>query len=143
MIPLLEDPPLVSSSYSHAGQYLLQMKAMAEFSKQSVGLAQNGAVQITENTWNELAEQCCLPKEVLRKVLDRWTQDGDDGAKFLERVDGDFYTLGQSHQKALEFLKRQGEIRIEQSNRGKASASKRAMAKRDITRKKLEHREKS
>lgn len=61
--------------------------------------------------------------------MDRWTQDGDDGAKFLERVGEDFFTLAPAYIKALDFLNRQGERRINQSKRGKASSIKKIKAK--------------
>ncbi len=129
LIPLLKDPPLVGSSRSHAGQYLLQMNLMGELSKNSIQLVKEGGIQLSEKKLEEFAQACGLTSELLTKVLDRWTQDGNDGAKFLERIDGDFYTLGPEHYKALEFLKRQGELRIKQSNRGKSSAIKRSQAK--------------
>lgn len=129
LIPLLRDPPLVGSSRSHAGQYLLQMNLMGEFSKNSVQLATFGAIQIPQKKLQEFAQACGLTPEALIRIIDRWTQDGDDGAKFIELVEDDYYTLGPEHQKALEFLKRQGELRIKQSSRGKASAIKKAKAK--------------
>jgi hypothetical protein len=135
LIPLLKDPPLVGSSRSHAGQYLLQMNLMGEFSKNSVQLARSGAIQLSQQKLEEFAKACDLTSEVLIKIIDRWTQDGDDGAKFIEKVEDDFYTLGPEHQKALEFLQRQGELRIEQSNRGKSSAIKREQARNGKKRK--------
>lgn len=130
LIPLLTDPPLVGANQFHGGQYLLQMEVMAEFSKQSALFAQEGAVEISEDRWGELANSCGLSKEILRKVHDRWTQDGDDGGQFLNEVGDGFYTLGTEYNKALEFLNRQGQIRIQNSNRGKFSVIKRSKAKK-------------
>jgi len=121
LIPLLQDPPLVNPNQTHASQYLLQMKIMEVFSNQSIQLVKDGAVRIPQDQWEEIAAQCKLNKEVLSKIQDRWTHDGDDGAKFLEKVDDDFYILGPEHYKALEFLRDQGELRIRQSQRGKKS----------------------
>lgn len=129
LIPLLKDPPLVGSSRSHAGQYLIQMNIMGEFSRQSIELFNDGVIQITQEQWAEFAQSCGLTDDVLAKLQDRWTQDGDNGAKFLHKVDDDFYTLGPEYEKELDFLKKQGELRINQSNRGKASVIKRSKAK--------------
>lgn len=130
LIPLLKDPPLVNPNQSHAGQYLLQMNIMGEFSNQSIQLANEGVIQLSQEKLNKLSQVCDLRPEVLRKVLERWTQDGDDGAKFLERVEDDFFTLGSEYKKELDFLKKQGEIRITQSHRGKKSVINRDKAKR-------------
>jgi len=128
MIPLLSDPLLVGSNQYHAGQYLLQMLVMREFVKQSVDFAKYGHVKITQDSWQKMAEECgVLP--ILKKILDRWTQDGQDGPKFLEENDNNFYALGPSYQREADFLIRQGNLRISQSNRGKAAATKRIQAK--------------
>ena len=79
--------------------------------------------------WNKMAISCGLSVEVLKKVQGRWTQDGDDGAKFLEKVDNNYFTLGQAHNKVLVFLVAQGKLRQEASNRGTASALKRRKAR--------------
>lgn len=130
LIPLLKDPPLVNPNQYHAAQYLLQMKFMEEFSKNSIQLFKEGAIQLSPQKLDEYAQISGLTSEILRKVMDRWTQDGDDGAKFLERVEKDFFTLRPEYKKALDFLKRQGEHRIKQSNRGKASAVQKIKANR-------------
>lgn len=129
LIPLLKDPPLVNPNQFHAAQYLLQMLLMEEFSKQSVRLAQEGVVLITPEQWKQSGQLCGLTEEVLKKVKERWLKDGDDGAKFLEKVDGDFYTLGQEHAKVSSFLVEQGKLRLRQSCRGKKAAIKREKAK--------------
>lgn len=131
LIPVIKDPPLVGANRSFAGQYLLQMKLMAEFSKQSIDLFNYGAIEITEMQWEKFAQLCCLTSDVLLKIKERWTRDGDDGAKFLECVDDNFYTLGIEYQNELEFLKRQGELRIAQSKRGSISAIKQKKAKQE------------
>ena len=129
LIPLLKDPPLVGSSRSHAGQYLIQMALMGEFSRQSVQFYKEGVIQITEKQLQQFAQACGLTPEVLIKIIDRWTQDGNDGAKFLERVDNDFFTLGIEYKKEAAFLKKQGELRVNRSNGGKASAVQKTMKK--------------
>ena len=106
------------------------MQVMGEFSKNSIQLFKENAIQITQETWEELSQFCCLPQSMLPRVIDRWTQDGNDGAKFLELIEGDFFTLGHEHGKALAFLKDQGKLRIKQSNRRKAGVIKMERAKK-------------
>lgn len=129
LIPLLRDPPLVNPNQYHSGQFLFQMNLMGEFSDKSVKFFEDGVVEISHKKMEEFAQACNLNPEVLIKVLDRWTQDGDDGAKFLDRIEDDFFTLGPDYEKESEFLKRQGELRITQSKRGTASVIKQAKAK--------------
>ena len=128
MIPILSDPILVGSNQYYAGQYLLQMLIMGEFVRQSVHFAKHGYVKITQEIWQRMAQECGVSK-ILNNILDRWTQDGLDGAKFLNKIESDFYSLGSSYEKEADFLARQGNHRIKQSNRGKISATKRIKAK--------------
>jgi len=120
MIPILSDPVLVGANQYHAGQYLLQMLVMGEFVKQSINFAKYGCIKIPQEYWQKMAQECnVLP--IIIKILDRWTQDGSNGQKFLEKIDKDFYMLGSSYQKETDFLIRQGNHRIKQSNRAKVS----------------------
>jgi len=128
MIPILSDPLLVGSNQYHAGQYLLQMLVMAEFVRQSVDFAKHGCIKIPMETWQKMAQECGV-SSIIEKILDRWTRDDSDGPKFLEKIDKDFYTLGSSYQKEIDFLIRQGNYRITRSIGGKTSATKRAKAK--------------
>lgn len=124
MIPILSDPLVVSSNQYHAGQYLLQMLIMGEFVEQSVDFAKYGQITILQSKWQQMAQECnVLP--ILPMIIDRWTQDGDDGPKFLHKLEKGFYTLGPSYEKEIDFLIRQGNHRIKQSSRGKAAALKR------------------
>lgn len=106
------------------------MKIIGEFSNQSIGLFKEGVIEIVETQWEKFAQDCGLSRDVLIKIQDRWMQDGSDGEKFLERVEGNFYTLSNGYQKELDFLKRQGELRIFQSKRGISSRVKQQNAKR-------------
>lgn len=125
LIPLLSDPPLVNPNQSHAGQYLLQMELMEECSNQSIFIVKNDVIEITQKQWETLAQSSGLSIEILKRIQDRWTQDGTDGEKLLEKVSPNFYKLGPKYSKEWEFLKEQGSIRIKNSNLGKTSALKR------------------
>lgn len=129
LIPILPDPILVGANQFHSAQYLFQMYIAGEFSKNSHVLCKEGAIPIMKEKREEFAKLCGLTPELLSRVWELYTSDGDETAKFLEKVSGEFYTLGKSHQKSLEFLKRQGQLRITQSHRGKKSAMNRAKSK--------------
>lgn len=124
LIPLLKDPPLVNPNQYHAHQYLLQMEIMTVFSNKSVDLAIRKCIEISPEEWEAIALSCGIPKELLKRILDRWTQDGNDAPKFLEHIEGNFYTLGNEHRKELDFLRKQGEKRKSQSIRGLISAQR-------------------
>lgn len=129
MIPILSDPLLVGSNQYHAGQYSLQMLVMREFAHQSVDFAKYGHIKISQELWSTMAQECAvLP--ILFKIIDKWTQDGSDGPKFLDKVGNDFYTLGSAYQKERDFIIDQGDYRVKQSERGKVSASKRIKTKK-------------
>jgi hypothetical protein len=121
LIPIPSDPPLINPTQYYAKQYLYQTEIMSEFSKQSVHLAQHGAIYIPKERRNELGALCDLQGNIIEKIHDRWTQDGDDAPKFLEKIGDDFYTLGPNDQKALKFLKEQGRLRIKQSEKAKST----------------------
>jgi hypothetical protein len=122
LIPIMPDPILVGANQYHAGLYLLQMKIMGEFCKQSVTLAKKGFIEIPNELWIKLAIECNV-ENILTKILDSWTQDGDTH-KFLNKVDKNLYTLGEAHKKEQDVLIRQGNLRILQSHRGIVSAQK-------------------
>lgn len=120
LIPIMSDPILVGSNQYHAGQFLLQMKIMGEFCKQSVGLANKGFIEITHEQWTMFAMECnVLP--ILPRIIAAWTQDGS-APRFLKIIDKNLYTLGDAHKKELEALINTGKLRIRQSMRGIASA---------------------
>ncbi len=50
-------------------------------------------------------------------------------SKVFEKVDNNLYSLGEAHQRELDVLIEQGNLRIQQSNRGKASVAKRKAKK--------------
>jgi hypothetical protein len=124
LIPLVHDPPLVGSNQYHAGQYALQMDIMAELSRNSIEVSNQGCVKISNERWHELAQQSGLTPSIASLIHNRWTQDGDDAPLFLEEVSANHYTLGKAYSKELQFLKSQGRMRLRRSHAGKRSAFK-------------------
>lgn len=110
LIPILKDPQLVGPTQYYANQYLLQNEIMAEFSNQSIRLAEDGIVILTDEIW----EKGGLPSRLRNLVKTSWTQD-NDGERFLEEKDKNAYTLGPAYHKELKFLKEQGELRKQNS----------------------------
>jgi hypothetical protein len=111
LVPVARDPQLVGPTQYYSNLFLLQNEILAEFSNQSIRLAEEGVVALNEEIW-ELGK---LPPKVKEKVQECWIQDGNDGEKFLEKIDKNIYTLGPSYHKELQFLKEQGERRKQRS----------------------------
>lgn len=122
LIPLLKDPPLVgSNNRTIASLYSLQMNIMAEFSKQSVELFRSGCIHISKDCWEEFCWENKISPSFSKTIHDAWTQDSDTDAKFLEKVEDEFYTLGAEYSKEVAFLKDQGKKRVQASKAGKKS----------------------
>jgi hypothetical protein len=125
LVPVPELPPLVSAPQYHAGQSLLQMLVMEEFTNNSIDLAIQGSIKIMDERWKVFLNQSGLPESVFKNVINRWLSDGDDGGRFLIRIEKDRFTLGEEYSKELNFLIFQGLHRKEQKNRGLISVQKR------------------
>lgn len=115
LIPILKDPQLVKPTQYYAHQYLLQNEVMAEFSNQSIRLAESNIIEISDLMWYQKGSSCGLPNRVIDTIKDCWTQDNDNSPRFLEKVDKNIYTLGPAYHKELFFLKEQGELRKKRS----------------------------
>lgn len=127
LIPfLLKDPPLIGSTRYNGFLYSLQMDVMAEFSRCSIDLYKSNCIKISKDRWKELCHKNNIPPSLGDQVHDRWLNDGNDGPRFLKKVDIEHYTLGAEYAKELGFLKEQGKIRAEASVRGKQSQSRKS-----------------
>jgi hypothetical protein len=128
LVPLPDLPPLVSAPQYHAGQALLQMLIMDEFSQKSIELATRGNIEIIQEKWDDFLKQTALPPSVFKKVRSRWLADGDDGPKFLAEVEKNRYTLGEHYGKEYKFLRSQGLMRKNRQQQGQVSVRKRLMS---------------
>ena len=131
LVPVPDLPPLVSAPQYHAGQALLQMLIMEEFTNQSIDLATLGSVLISEERWAEFLKQSGLPQSVFRQARARWLVDGDDGPRFLIELEPGRFTFGEKYHKELNFLRSQGQIRKGRQEQGRRSVRKRSPAARD------------
>lgn len=125
LVPVPDLPPLVSAPQYHAGQALLQMLIMEEFTNQSVDLVRLGSIEISDERWNEFLKQSGLPLSIFKQALDRWQVDGEDGSRFLVQVEPNRFTFGEKYSKELNFLRAQGLMRKDRQVQGKTSVRRR------------------
>ena len=104
LVPVLSDPPLIGRERDHGAQYSFQMAVVQRMRLESESIVKLGGVTLDKATLEQLAKVAGLPPTLLDPVIDRWTQDGTDGPKMLERVDGDVYRLGDAHKPAWDFM---------------------------------------
>lgn len=127
LVPMTSLPPLVSAPQYHAGQVLLQMLIMEEFTCQSLDLAGIGSIEISEEKWAAFAKQCALPISIFNQARYRWLADGEDGPRFLIQVDKNRYLLSEAYAKELKFLCSQGDLRRERQLQAQNSVRKRRL----------------
>ena len=108
LVPMVDIPPLVGRANEHGHQASFSMALVAEMRERARELVKEGGVIITPMRAEQLAERALLPLNLVPQVLDRWTQDGDDGPAFLHRIERDRYTLGDAHASARAFLEEAG-----------------------------------
>ncbi|MDP1608974.1 MAG: hypothetical protein Q8L98_06650 [Chlamydiales bacterium] len=113
LVPMAKFPPFVSAPQYHAGQALLQMLIMEEFTRQSILFSHADSIEIPEEKWQEFCKSSGLPVSVFKQVRYRWLSDGEDGFRFLVQVAKNKYTLGESYMKECQFLRAQGAMRKE------------------------------
>ena len=96
-------------------------------------LASDGSVPISPERLAELAGKAGLPTGMVPRVIDRWTQDGHDGAAFLESPSRNRYTLGKTHARELAFLLASGRRELGGAAAGKRSVEARGAKRRRLT----------
>ena len=110
LIPWPPAVPLVGRPNEHGAQRALRLRLLIELRKRARELVLNGGVRLTEERWVSLAQEAMLPVSVLQAVIDRWTQDGEDGPAFLKVVDRNSYTIGEAHKEVRDFLEDAGRL---------------------------------
>lgn len=136
LVPITELPPLIGSKNTHASQAMLQLLILEEFSNQSDALFQNSSIQITQNRWEQLAQEAKLPKTSLSRVISGWIEGDLFSKPFLDKQ-GDEYTLGPTYGRVLNFLEQQGKHRIDGSKGGeKAAVNKKVLIGKNYSKKK-------
>ncbi len=123
LVPLPELPSFVSAPQYYAGQALLQMLIMEEFTRQSIDLVMNQSIEISEEKWEEFFKKSKLPSSICKLALHTWI--GQSRGSFLIPIGRDRYTLGTLYEKELKFLSCQGALRKDRQIQAQISVRKR------------------
>lgn len=125
LVPIVDIPPLVGRPADHGSQANFQMELMVAFRKRAVELVKEGGIYLPETELRLLANESGLPQRILKKVMDRWVQDGNDGPAFLDVIENDRYALGKSHSVAQDFIISAGKKSLRKSRAAKISIANR------------------
>lgn len=91
LVPIIGTPPLVGRRNDHAAQLAFKFELVLEMVRAGETIL-DGGVLLPESERERLASLVGLPTSTMNKALDRWTQDGKDGPRMLER-EGDRFLL--------------------------------------------------
>lgn len=125
LVPLIDMPPMVGRERDHGAQAAMQLLTLAAIRRRARELVNEGGVALE---WLELAGQAGVSEALLPRVLDRWTQDGDDGPAFLQRQ-GNRYTLGNAYTEARNYMVAAGERELNGAARQKQGREKKEKAR--------------
>lgn len=126
LVPVLPLPPFVGREREYGPQATLSMLLVAHIRAAGRELVEHGGAKLDTETLSRLAAASGLPTPIVPMLIDRWTQDGDDGPALLKRVDKDRFTLGDAHKAARDFIEEGCKREHAGSIGGKRSAAKRA-----------------
>jgi len=118
LVPMLPLPPLVGRPNDKGAQVNLQLRLLAEMRRRATEFYEEGGVLLSSYELENFAKEATLPLTTLRKVIDRWTQDGEDGPALLELIEEDRYTLGKTHVDARNFIAEAGREEIQGKEAG-------------------------
>jgi hypothetical protein len=130
LVPVVVSPPFVGARRTFGAQAALAkalVYSMIETVEKRVQLAQEQSVLIDITEQYRLAKRVGLDEKTLRNALDRWSQDGDDGPAFLERIGKDRFNLADNsvYGDARRFMQDTVEGSANARKDGKRSAEKR------------------
>ncbi len=136
LVPIVDQKQL-PSPVGRGQQFAKQRNAaqswMIELTKHSDEYFENGSVQFTSQMVKKVCDRALIQpySKLYLNMVEKWLE-GDKqtrldrtGGPYLEK-DGDRYKLADTYQDAEQHLLLQGERRISNSKRGKASAAKKA-----------------
>jgi hypothetical protein len=133
LVPMLADlPPFVGRSNDHGAQASLALAVVTELRVQAARLVEDGGAQVPFDT---LARRFRIGPDLLARVLDRWTKDGDDGPAFLQRVDATRVTLGDAHAPERDFILDAGKRELDGRAVAQAATEKRQGSRERLARK--------
>jgi hypothetical protein len=133
LVPIVDIAPLVNPGRYYGPQAAFQQAVVRKIVERRKHIPDRGgaALSLSDDLW-PVADRLNLPQSTMKRALDRWTSDGDDGPKFLELVDGRLegdavYHLADNdkYRRAREFVAETARRSQRASEAGKASANKR------------------
>lgn len=125
LVPVLELPPFVGRPADWEPQAAFSGWLTIEMRNQARLIEQQGSASINDEQMRELAARAALPQTLLHAVLDRWTQDGNDGPAFLLRPSPDHYTLAKNNEVAWQYIVTAGKTENAASRSGKRKITQR------------------
>jgi hypothetical protein len=128
LVPIVPLPPFVGRPHDFAAQAAFQFKIVGALLDHRIQLVTDGGALLGAEELRRRAEQVGLPVATIPRVLDRWSQDGDDGPAFLERVERDRYNLADTapYRGARGFLIEAGRRTLEGQAGARATVEKKA-----------------
>lgn len=129
LIPWLPMPPFVGRERDHGAQANLQLHLLLALRDRADELVHYGGVALSEENLAKLARDSGLPLTLVPKVMDRWTQDGDDGPAVLKQTERGIYTLGDHYARERTFLEEGGRRELDGARNGRLGVAKRKQAR--------------
>jgi len=126
-VPVLPMPPFCGRERDWAGQAVFQFLLEAELVARRMDLATDGGALLLAADFERLAARAGMPAGSWRKVIARWTQDGDDGPAMLELVAKDRYVIADRapYKAAREWLLEGARRSLQGRQRGERRAAQR------------------
>jgi hypothetical protein len=133
LVPIVDIAPLVNPGRYYGPQAAFQQALVRKIVERRKHIPERGGATLSliDDLW-PMADRLNLPQSTMKRALDRWTSDGNDGPQFLELVDGQIegqavYHLGdnEKYRRAREFVAETARRSKRASEAGKASANKR------------------
>jgi hypothetical protein len=133
LVPIVDIAPLVTPGYTYGPQAAFQQSVVRKIVEKRLKIPERGGAPLSlkDDLW-PIADRLGLPQSTMKRVLERWTCNGDDGPQFLELVKGKIngkavYHLADNEQYGLakNFINETARRSKKASEAGKASALKR------------------
>ena len=125
LVPLTPLPPLIGRERDWGSQAAFSLLVVIELRRGARQLVEEGGVLIRHQRLAELSSLVALPRDLVVRVMDRWTHDGDDAPAFLESTGRHRYLLGSAHRAARDFLEAAGRSELEGAERGRKRGARR------------------
>jgi hypothetical protein len=119
-------PPMVGRENEWASQAQMQLLALRELRTHAEELATNGAVEISEKRWRELAEEASLPLRLVAEVLGAFVGGNADAPAFLTRPKGWTFNLADAYGAERKAILSAGTVATRGRTAGRKGAARKA-----------------